>query len=115
MWNSISQFLNKFLGRTAEPVEDAAQLTTETILFREEAEGASPPPRSGQTTRSLEGVITDTTTVIPVGEDGNPICIDNPKFYWILDNGHGKLQRENVLLSLKMGVSLKNGNLQETS
>ena len=92
MWESIRQFFSRMFGGEEEPMEDAAQLTNETVVSKIEPSEAEMAERSAMRSRSIGGSLTETISVIPLGEDGNPVCIDNPKFYWILDNGHGKLQ-----------------------
>lgn len=92
MWEAIRQFFNKMFGTASEEVmEDAAQLQDEVVISVEEPTAEEVAARKKANTRSRGGLM-ETVSVIPVGDDGKTICIDTPRYYWILDNGHGKLQ-----------------------
>lgn len=93
MWESIRQFFSKLFGTAEEEVmEDAAQLLDdEVVISIEEPTEEELAARSKANARSRGGLL-ETVSIVPLGEDGKTICIHNPRYYWILDNGHGKLQ-----------------------
>ncbi|MDP5170697.1 MAG: N-acetylmuramoyl-L-alanine amidase [Bacteroidia bacterium] len=93
MWNNIIEFFKSIFSSPDPIVEDAAQLNEEIVL---EEYGPSPEEladRAAAAQRSRGGLasaIGETIEVNPNG--GESISIETPRYYWLLDNGHGELQ-----------------------
>ena len=98
MWNSIIRFFrNIFAPVPAEqPVEDAAQLLeSDMVVVSSEPASSEDLARrraAGERSRGgLADVIAETVEATPGGANAG-IVISQPRFYWLLDNGHGQLQ-----------------------
>ncbi|MEL6673980.1 MAG: N-acetylmuramoyl-L-alanine amidase [Bacteroidota bacterium] len=99
MWQSIKDFFYSLFGNNDQVfVEDAADLGEEKIISMEEPDEDEMKAREaavktrGMRTRGLQ-----TTEIIDLDGDGHTgnqeiATITNPRFLWLLDNGHGSLQ-----------------------
>ncbi len=97
MWKSITHFFRSlFAPLPSQPVEDAAQLAEGEMIVIS-SESASPEEiarRVAASERSRGGLIDaiSETVEVAAGGSGAGITITQPRFYWLLDNGHGELQ-----------------------
>lgn len=96
MWERIQEFFRSlFGGRPDYVVEDAAQLQSETVISQESPSTEELALRERENQRSRGGFarsISETILVQPTGTETPAVRIDAPRYYWLLDNGHGRLQ-----------------------
>lgn len=92
MWNSVNAFFKNMFGSSEEIVEDAAALSEEKILVKEDPTPEELAARKHEAARSRGGIGLGETITVEAGTPAEPICITNPRYLWLLDNGHGSLQ-----------------------
>lgn len=97
MWELIKSFFQQLFGSSEPIIEDASDLGEEPIVISEEqpseAEMAERMRSRGLGRRGTRSIVVG--EVIDADGDGgsdNTVTISNPRFFWLLDNGHGELQ-----------------------
>lgn len=99
MWELIKSFFARLMGTEEDIVEDASDLGEDPIIISEEKPSeqemqARMRSRGMGASQRSRGIVVG--EVIDADSDGGGaeeiVTITNPRFMWLLDNGHGKLQ-----------------------